>query len=334
MKLATFNDGTRDGQLMVVSRDLTQAQFATGIARTLQHLLDDWNFVSPQLEALYQGLNSGRAPRAFAFDARHCLAPLPRASQRADGFAYPQHLARLRREGLVPAAADKASDKPLLQLGSGDSLHGAHEDVHVATVAGGIDFGAGLAAITGDVRAGARADEALDGVRLLTLACDWTLRERMFAELARGFGAVQSRFAASFAPVAVSTDELGALWGDGRVQARLDVHCNGRPIGRCDTGPEMAFHFGQLIAHLARTRPVRAGSVVGSGTVSNEDPERGACCLAELRALETAATGAAQTPYLQFGDRVRIDLAAADGHSLCGAIEQRVMSWRGAAANE
>jgi fumarylacetoacetate (FAA) hydrolase len=335
MKLATFDDGSRDGQLMVVSRDLSLAHFATGLARTLQQVLDDWNFLSPQLENLAQQLNAGRAPRAFGFEPRHCLAPMPRAFQVAAGFAYPSHVSRLRRDGQWAGDARAAAgDKPLLALAAGEPLLGPHADAHVAQDGWDVDCAAQLAAITGDVRAGARADEALDGVRLLTLSCDWLLRTRLASEAPRGGGIVQSRLGWSFAPVALTPDELGAAWHGGRLHAQVTLQRNGELLGRCDSGDEMGFHFGQLIAHLARTRSLRAGAIVGSGPISNEDATRGACCVAERRALDAAAASAERTPFLRFGDRVRVDATAADGRSLFGVIEQRLASWRGAAAAE
>jgi fumarylacetoacetate (FAA) hydrolase len=339
MKLATFNDGSRDGQLMVVSRDLAQAQFASGIASRMQQVLDDWNFLSPQLEVLYQSLNSGRAPRAFAFDPKACMAPLPRAYQWVDGSAYLNHATLLRRaRGQEPT--EKLRSEPLMYQGGSDDLLGPHDDVRLARVSWGLDFEAELAVITGDVRQGARPDEALDGVRLLALLNDWTLRERVPAELAKGFGFLQSKPATAFAPVLLTPDEFGQAWQGGRAHARVEVQLNGERVGACDTGPEMTFHFGQLIAHLAKTRRVRAGSIIGSGTVSNEDRSRGVCCLAERRAIEMLDDGEPRTAWLQHGDRVQIQCLDGDGRSLFGAIDQRVVPLReplrehGAAAND
>jgi len=323
MKLATFNDGSRDGQLMVVSRDLRHAQFATGVASRLQQLLDDWNFLSPQLEQLYRNLNAGKARDAMAFDARACMAPLPRAVQWADGSAYLNHVTLLRRSRGADLPANLRSD-PLMYQGGSDHFLGPHDEARFRKVAWGIDFEAEIAVVTGDVRIGARAEQALDGVRLLMLVNDWTLRELVSGELAKGFGLLQSKPATAFSPLAVTPDELGEAWHGGRVHLRLDTHWNGRSVGRCDAGPEMAFHFGQLIAHLAKTRNVSAGSIVGSGTVSNEDRSHGYSCIAEQRALETIDHGAPTTAYMQFGDVVRIEMMGLDGQSVFGAIEQRV----------
>ena len=333
MKLATFNDGSRDGQLMVVSRDLTQAQFATGIATRLQQVLDDWNFLSPQLEALYQQLNSGKAARAFAFEPRDCMAPLPRAFQWDDGSAYLNHATLLRRaRGQEPT--ERMRSDPLMYQGGSDDLLGPHDDVRLGRVSWGLDFEAELAVITGDVRQGARADEALEGVRLLALANDWTLRERVGPELAKGFGFLQSKPATAFAPVVLTPDECADAWQGGRLQAQVHVHLNGDRIAQCDTGPEMVFHFGQLVAHLAKTRRVRAGSIVGSGTISNEERSHGVCCLAERRAIETIDDGEPKTPWLQHGDRVRIEGVDAAGRSLFGAIDQKVVPLREAARDD
>jgi fumarylacetoacetate (FAA) hydrolase len=323
MKLATFNDGSRDGQLMVVSRDLRHAQFATGVASRLQQLLDDWNFLSPQLEELYRNLNAGKARDAMPFDARACMAPLPRAVQWADGSAYLNHVTLLHRSRAADLPANLHSDPLMVQRGS-DRFLGPHDEARFRKVAWGIDFEAQIAVVTGDVRIGARAEQALDGVRLLMLVNDWALRELVSGELAKGFGLVQSKPATAFSPLAVTPDELVEAWHGGRVHLRLDTHWNGRSVGRCDAGQEMAFHFGQLIAHLAKTRSVSAGSIVGSGTVSNEDRSHGFSCIAEQRALETIDRGAPTTAYLQFGDVVRIEMMGPDGQSVFGAIEQRV----------
>ena len=329
MKLATLKDGSRDGQLVVVSRDLSQAHFATGIASRLQQALDDWNFIAPQLEDLSQTLNHGKARHAFAFDPRQCMAPLPRACQWVDASAYPSHLLRLRQaRGAEPPAG--LHTVPLLYQGGSDDFLGPCDDAVFADEAWGIDFEAELAVVTGDVPMGSSADAALEGIRLLMLANDWSLRELAGAEVARGFGLVQSKPATAFGPVALTPDELGSAWQCGRVHLAMESRCNGRRTGRCDAGAAMAFHFGQLIAHLAKTRNVRAGSIVGAGAVSNEEVERGCCCIAELRALETISTGTPQTDYLRFGDSVRIEMTDADGAPLFGAIEQAVAPAPGA----
>ena len=323
MKLATYKDGSRDGQLLVVSRDLHSAHYATGIATRLQQLLDDWNFLSPQLEDLYQTLNQGKARHAFAFEPAHCMAPLPRAYQWADGSAFPNHIDLLSRAvGAAPPA--DFMDDPRIYQGGSDDLLGACDDAVFADAAWGIDFEAELAVVTGDVAMGTAPDAALDGVRLLMLANDWSLRQLVPGELAKQFGFLQSKPATAFAPVAVTPDELGATWRGGRVHLPVQVAWNGKAVGRIDAGAEMSLHFGQLIAHLARTRRLRAGSIVGSGTVSQRDPAAGYGCIAEKRAREILDGGSAITNYMAFGDRLRIEVVGEDGLSVFGAIDQRV----------
>ena len=329
MKLATYKDGSRDGQLVVVSRDLHSAHFATGIATRLQQLLDDWNFVSPQLEDLSLTLNQGKARHAFAFDPKQCMAPLPRAYQWADGSAFPNHIDLLSRARGAEAPADFMTDPRVYQGGS-DDLLGPHDDAVFADAAWGIDFEAEIAVVTGDVAIGTGADAALDSIRLLLLANDWSLRELVPAELAKQFGFLQSKPATAFAPLAVTPDELGAAWRGGRVHLPVDIAWNGKAVGHIDAGAEMSLHFGQLIAHLARTRRLRAGSIVGSGTVSQHDPAAGYGCIAEQRAREIIEHGGASTGYMAFGDRLRIEVPGVDGHSVFGAIEQRVAPLAGA----
>ncbi len=324
MKLATLKDGSRNGQLAVVSRDLSTAHFATGIATTLQQVLDDWNFVSPPLEDLYATLNGGKARHAFAFDPRQCMAPLPRAFQWADGSAFLNHVELVRRARGAPMP-DSFLEDPLMYQGGSDDFLGPCDDAVFASTDWGIDFEAEVAVITADVATGATPDEALDAVRLLLLTNDWTLRKLVPAELAKGFGFLQSKPATAFSPVAVTPDELGTAWKGGRVHAVLRSVWNGRTVGQTHAGPEMNFHFGQLIAHLAKTRRVRAGSIVGSGTVSNREPACGYSCVAEKRALETIETGAPVTDFMGFGDTIRIEMLGADGQSIFGAIDQRVV---------
>jgi fumarylacetoacetate (FAA) hydrolase len=323
MKLASYRDGSRDGQLMVVSRDLGHAHFCTGIATTLQQVLDDWNFLSPQLEDLSVQLNHGRARHAFAFDPRLCMAPLPRAYQWADGSAYLSHAERVwhARRNEVPATL--RSD-PLMYQGGSDAFLGPCDDAVFADPAQGIDFEAELAVVTGDLAMGSAPAQALESVRLLMLLNDWTLRQLVPAELDKRLGLVQSKPATAFAPVAVTPDELGDAWAQGRAQLTVQVAWNGQTVGRLAAGEDMHFDFGQLLAHLARTRHLSAGCIVGGGTISNADAGRGYGCIAEQRALETIASGHASTEYMVFGDRVRIEALRRDGSSLFGAIEQAV----------
>ncbi len=323
MKLASYKDGSRDGQLVVVSRDLASAHYATGIATRMQQLLDDWSFLSPQLEDLSTALDHGRARHAFAFDPAQCMAPLPRAFQWADGSAYLNHveLVRKARGAEVPASF---YEDPLMYQGGSDDFLGPRDDARFASADWGIDFESEVAVVTGDVAIGSGADAAIDSVRLLLIVNDWSLRNLIPAELAKGFGFLQSKPATAFGPVAVTPDELGAAWRGGRMHLNLESSWNGKRVGLCAAGDEMTFHFGQLIAHLAKTRNVRAGSIVGSGTVSNKDWSRGYSCIAEKRAIETIESGAPKTGFMQFGDTIRIEMKGEDGASLFGAIEQRV----------
>ena len=330
MKLATYKDGSRDGQLLVVSRDLHSAHYATGIATRLQQLLDDWNFLSPQLEDLYQTLNQGKARHAFAFEPARCMAPLPRAYQWADGSAFPNHIDLLSRARDTEPPADFMDDPRIYQGGS-DDLLGACDDAVFADVGWGIDFEAELAVVTGDVAIGTGADAALDSVRLLMLANDWSLRHLVPGELGKQFGFLQSKPATTFAPVAVTPDELGSAWRGGRLHLPVDIAWNGKAVAHIDAGAEMSLHFGQLIAHIARTRRLRAGSIVGSGTVRQGDAAAGYGCIAEKRAREIIEGGSAATGYMAFGDRLRIEVLDAGGGSVFGAIDQRVAPLAGGA---
>lgn len=322
MKLATLKDGTRDGQLMVVSRDLKTAQLADGIARTLQRALDDWTFISPQLDAIYQELNRGGGRRSFDFEPANCMAPLPRAFQWADGSAYVNHveLVRKARGAELPASF---WDEPLMYQGGSDDFLGPNDDIVLAHEEWGIDFEAEVCVITDDVPMGATADHAHQRIRLLMLANDVSLRNLIPEELAKGFGFLQSKPATSFSPVAVTPDELGDAWKGGKVHLPLLSTWNDKVVGKPHAGVDMVFNFPQLIAHLAKSRNVRAGSIIGSGTVSNKDARRGYSCIAEQRCLEMIATGAPVTPFMAFGDTIRIEMLD-DGKSVFGAIAQTV----------
>jgi len=295
MKLATYQDGSRDGQLLVVSRDLSQAHYATAHATRLQQLLDDWGFLSPQLEDLYLKLNQGRLRHAFNFEPSRCMAPLPRAYQFVTGAAY-----------------ERGLPEPRLERRGSDDFLGAAEPARCASEAMGVSFEAGIAIITGDVTVGVNPAQALDTVRLLMLANDWRLQNLQQAELAT-----------AFSPVAVTPDELGAAWQGGRVELNLKATFNGKQVGLCETGSGMTFHFGQLIAQLARTRGLRAGTIVGSGAVS--DPAHGYCSIADQRALETRIDVNAVTPWMQFGDSIRIEMKGRDGGKLFGTIDQDLL---------
>ncbi|HQR56967.1 MAG TPA: fumarylacetoacetate hydrolase family protein [Burkholderiaceae bacterium] len=323
MKLATLRDGSRDGQLVVVSRDLTLAHHAAGIVSRLQGALDDWNFIAPQLADLYQTLNEGRARHAFPFDPALAMAPLPRAYQWADGSAYVNHVELVRKARGAEMPPSFWTD-PLMYQGGSDDLLGPRDAIVCPSEDYGIDFEAEVAVVTDDVPMGATPQAAAAQVRLLMLVNDVSLRNLIPAELAKGFGFFQSKPATAFSPVAVTPDELGEAWLDAKVHRPLVVHWNGEKVGAPNAGDDMTFDFGQLIAHIAKTRNVRAGSIVGSGTVSNLDRSRGYCCIAEKRSLEMIESGAARTPFMKYGDRVRIEMFDAHGQSIFGAIDQLV----------
>lgn len=324
MKLATLKDGSRDGQLIVVSRDLKAAHVADGIAPTLQRALDDWNFMAPQLEALYEQLNAGKTTRSFDFDPARCMAPLPRAFQWADGSSYVNHveLVRKARNAEMPASF---WHEPLMYQGGSDDFIGPTDDIRLGSEEWGIDFEGEVAVITDDVPMGVTAGQAAAHIKLLMVVNDVSLRNLIPAELAKGFGFFQSKPASSFSPVAVTPDELGSAWQNGKVHLPLRVTWNGVVVGQPNAGVDMVFSFPELIKHLTKTRNARAGSIIGSGTVSNKDSGKGYTCIAEKRCLEMIADGEAKTPFMKFGDTVRIEMLDAQGKSVFGAINQKVV---------
>ena len=326
MKLATLKDGTRDGQLAVVSRDLKTAHIADGIALTLQRALDDWAFIAPQLQELYEQLNAGKAHRPFDFDPKRCMAPLPRAYQWADGSAYVNHveLVRKARNAEMP---ESFWHDPLMYQGGSDDFIGPTDDILLESEDWGIDFEGEVAVITDDVPMGISAERAASHIKLLMLVNDVSLRNLIPAELAKGFGFFQSKPASSFSPVAVTPDELDTAWQDGKVHLPLRATWNGTLVGQPNAGVDMVFSFPQLIAHLSKTRGARAGSIIGSGTVSNKDAAKGYTCIAEKRALEMIAHGEAKTPFMKFGDTIRIEMLDANGKSIFGAISQQVAQY-------
>ncbi|HYC42585.1 MAG TPA: fumarylacetoacetate hydrolase family protein [Noviherbaspirillum sp.] len=326
MKLATLKDGTRDGQLAVVSRDLKTAHIADGIALTLQRALDDWNFIAPQLEELYAQLNAGKAHRPFDFDPKRCMAPLPRAYQWADGSAYVNHveLVRKARKAEMP---ESFWHDPLMYQGGSDEFIGPTDDILLESEDWGIDFEGEVAVITDDVPMGMTAAAAASHIKLLMLVNDVSLRNLIPAELSKGFGFFQSKPASSFSPVAVTPDELGDAWQDGKVHLPLRATWNGTLVGQPNAGVDMVFSFPQLIAHLTKTRGARAGSIIGSGTVSNKDASKGYTCVAEKRALEMIADGEAKTSFMKFGDTIKIEMLDTNGKSIFGAINQQVAQY-------
>jgi fumarylacetoacetate (FAA) hydrolase len=327
MKLATLKDGTRDGQLAVVSRDLSVAHIASSIAPTLQRALDDWNFISPQLADLYETLNQGKTRHAFEFDATKCMAPLPRAFQWADGSAYVNHVDLVRRARNAEMPESFWHD-PLMYQGGSDDFIAPTDGALFASEEWGIDFEGEIAVVTDDVPMGTTAAQAGEHIKLLMLVNDWSLRNLIPAELAKGFGFFQSKPATSFSPIAVTPDELGDAWQEGKVHLPLTVTWNGKRFGQANAGVDMVFNFPTLVAHICKTRSARAGSIVGSGTVSNkganEDEKIGYSCIAEVRAIETIKHGKPQTEFMKFGDTVRIEMFDAKKQSIFGAIEQKV----------
>jgi fumarylacetoacetate (FAA) hydrolase len=338
MKLASLKTGGRDGSLVVVSRNLQTCQPVPDIARTLQAALDDWEHAAPRLQQVYGQLNAGSAGDAQPFDETRCHSPLPRAYQWADGSAYINHVELVRKARGAEVPASFYTD-PLMYQGGSDSFVGPRDPVAVLDEAWGVDLEAEVAVVTGDVPMGASADQAAQAIRLVMLVNDVSLRNLIPGELAKGFGFFQSKPASAFSPVAVTPDELGAAWRDAKLHLPLVVSLNGRAFGRPNAGDDMTFSFAQLVAHAARTRELAAGTIIGSGTVSNkqgglhgssiDNGGVGYCCLAELRTYETIEQGAPVTPFLRFGDNVRIEMQGADGASIFGAIDQQVVHYQG-----
>jgi len=327
MKLASLNTGGRDGKLIVVSRDLRRAVAASEVAPTLQAALDDWAAKGPRLAQISALLNNGRAADTFDFDPNRCHSPLPRAYQWADGSAYVNHVELVRRARGAEMPPSFWTD-PLMYQGGSDRFIGPCEPILAASEDWGIDLEAELAVITDDVPMGIDPSGAVEHIRLLMLVNDVSLRNLIPAELAKGFGFFQAKPATAFSPVAVTPDELADAWDGARLRRPVTVHINGALFGQPDAGQDMTFGFPQLIAHAARTRFLGAGTIVGSGTISNLDRSRGSACLAEKRTLEVLDNGKATTPFLRFGDRVRIEMFDSTGASIFGAIDQEVQRYQ------
>jgi len=336
VKLATLADASRDGRLVVVSRDLAHATDARGVAQTLQEALDDWTRLSPKLEALATALETGSVPRE-RFREHDALSPLPRAFQWIDGSAYLNHVELVRKARGAAMPPDLWAD-PLLYQGGSDAFLAPREPIRMANEGFGIDFEGEVAVVVNDLAMGAGRAEAAAAIVLIALVNDVSLRNLIPAELAKGFGFFQSKPSSAFSPVAVTPSELGTSWDGGRLHLPLLVSLNGKPIGRADAGTGMNFDFPALVAHAARTRPLGAGTIVGSGTVSNKGADGGPgrpitdggvgySCLAEARMVEIIHGGAAKTPYLRFGDTVRIEMKNPGGQSIFGAIEQTVETY-------
>ena len=324
MKLASLCDGGRDGVLVVVDKALTRCVRVPEIGTHLQAALEKWERVAPALARVADSLDAGERPDAEPFDHTACAAPLPRAYQFADGSAYVTHVELVRKARGAEMPESFWTD-PLMYQGLSDHFLGPREAITAADEAWGIDFEAEVAVIVDEVPMGISAEEASGHIMLVTLLNDVSLRGLIPAELGKGFGFFHSKPASALAPVAVTPDELGDAWDGGKVCLPLISHLNDRLIGKPDAGIDMTFDFPQLIAHAARTRRLGAGTIIGSGTVSNADRAAGSSCLAEVRMLETLESGAPTTPFMRFGDRVHIEMLDADGQSIFGAIEQEVV---------
>ncbi|AZQ11057.1 fumarylacetoacetate hydrolase family protein [Shewanella khirikhana] len=328
MKLATYNNGRRDGQLMLVSRDLTKAVAVPAIAHTMQQLLDAWDLLSPQLTELYDALNDGQLENTLEFDETKCLSPFPRAFQWADGSAYVNHVELVRKARGADMPETFWTD-PLFYQGGSDSFIPPRSNIELGSEDWGIDFESEIAVVTDDVPMGVSTDNAAKHIKLLMLVNDVSLRNLIPGELAKGFGFFQSKPSSSFSPVAVTPDELGDRWQDSKVHLPLITHLNGELFGKPNAGVDMTFNFSQLVAHVAKTRPIGAGAIIGSGTISNYDRSAGSSCLAEKRMLEVIADGKPSTPFMRFGDRVRIEMLDDKGDSIFGAIDQQVVEYKG-----
>jgi fumarylacetoacetate (FAA) hydrolase len=332
MKLGSLKRGGRDGTLVVVDRKLERATSVPKLAHSLQQALDDWAQVAPELQDVYERLNAGDVDTSFALEPQQLAAPLPRAYQFLDGSAYVTHVELVRRARGAELPKSFWTD-PLMYQGGSDCLLGPRDPIPLADDAFGLDFEAEVAVITDDVAMGVSAAHAGEHIKLLSLLNDVSLRNVIPDELQKGFGFVQGKPPSALAEVAVTPDELGDAWHDCKLHLPLESTLNGTRFGAPDAGTDMTFSFAQLIAHAAKTRPLCAGTIIGSGTVSNRDPSRGSSCIIERRMLETLEHGAPKTAFLRVGDRIRIEMLDADGHSVFGAIEQRVVGVVGTSAS-
>jgi fumarylacetoacetate (FAA) hydrolase len=323
MKLGSLKEGGRDGTLIVVSRDLSRAVKATGIAATLQAALDDWSNAAPRLNTLSDALNAGKAAGAFALDMAALAGPLPRAYEFVDGSAYLPHVERVRRARGAEVPESFYTD-PLMYQATSAGFYGPRDPVLAASEEWGIDLEAEVVIVTDDVPMGVTPANAARHIQLVGIVNDVSLRNLIPAELAKGFGFLQSKPRSALSPVLATPDELGDAWRDEKLHLPMRTWINGAWFGAAEAGVDMQFSFADLIAHAAKTRPLAAGTIVGSGTIANEDTSKGASCLAEQRTVETLRDGKPSTPFLKFGDTVRIEITDASGASLFGAIEQTV----------
>lgn len=323
MKLASLKEGGRDGTLVVVSRDLTRAVRATGIAPTLQRALEDWSNMAPRLAALSAALDAGTADGTFDLEPAALASPLPRAYEFVDGSAYLPHVARVRRARGAEVPESFYTD-PLMYQATSAGFNGPRDPVRVPSEDYGIDLEAEIVVVTDDVPMAVTPEQAAQHIQLVGLVNDVSLRNLIPGELAKGFGFLQSKPRSTLSPVFVTPDELGDAWRDNKLHRPLVTHVNGEWFGAPEAGVDMQFDFAQLVAHVAKTRPLSAGTIVGSGTIANEDTSLGASCFAEKRTVEALETGKPQTPFMSFGDLVRIEMFDSEGASIFGAIEQRI----------
>jgi len=323
MKLATRKNQTRDGELLVVSKDNQTAVVAGAVAPTLQSVMDDWAAKSPQLEAMYAALNAGEQAGAFAVNVDELHSPLPRAYAWIDGSAYINHIVLVRKaRGAEPPATLRTD--PLVYQGGSDTFLAPRDDIPLADTSWGCDFESEVVVVLDDTPQGVKAEDVGQYVRLVMLCNDVSLRNLIPGELAKGFGFFTSKPSSAFSPFAITPHELGDAWQNGRLHLPLITHLNDEKYGDPDAGPEMHFSFFEIVAHVAKTRSLSAGTIVGSGTISNVDRSRGSSCLAEKRMIEKIDTGEFTTPFMNYGDKVAIEMFNADGASLFGRIEQTV----------
>lgn len=326
MKLATIKNNTRDGQLIVVNRDLTKAVKVSGIANTMQQAMDNWAEISPKLEEVYKSLQDGNRTDAFDFDSRKAMAPIPRSYHWADGSAYVTHVELVRKARGAELPETFWTD-PLMYMGASDAFIGANDDIEIEKEEWGIDFESEVAVITDDVAPGTNAEKAKNHIKLISIVNDVSLRGLIPAELGKQFGFYQSKPWTTFAPVAVTPDELGEAWDGRKLHLPLVSVLNGEKIGSPNAGVDMTFDFGQLIEHAAKSRSLMAGTIIGSGTVANQGSPDGSSCLAEVRCLETIKDGKPSTPFMKFGDRIEIEMKNEHGESIFGKIDQVVKKY-------
>ena len=326
MKLASIKNNTRDGQLVVVNKEMTKAVTVPEIAQTMQQAIDQWQEKAPLLEGVYKNLNENAVANSFDFDTSKTMAPIPRAYHWADGSAYVTHVELVRKARNAELPETFWTD-PLMYMGASDAFIGANDDIEIETTDWGIDFESEVAVITDDVPAGVSSNQAREHIKLVALVNDVSLRNLIPGELKKQFGFYQSKPWTAFSPVAVTPDELEDAWDGAKVHLPLISVLNNETIGTPNAGVDMTFDFGQLIAHAAKSRALMAGTVIGSGTVANQGSPNGSSCLAEVRCLETINNGAATTPFMQFGDRISIEMKNDKGESIFGKIDQVVKQY-------